>query len=449
MSDSLDVVVIGAGVAGLSAARTLVEAGRRVVVLEARDRIGGRVWTQRLPGLAVPIELGAEFVHGSSAVLWELLERAALPVCDAVEEHLALEGGMLGGRDSFSGDVEPALDALDDWRQQAARPDQSFEDLLRERFAADQFAEARAQARAYVEGFHAAVSERVSVRALGLAEEDSSGNGQAFRVVAGYDAVPEWLAHRAGAPLDVRLGAVVRRVTWSASAVRVETAGRDASDVFEAAACVVTLPLGVLAASVAGARDEGAVAFDPPLDAKAAAMAGMESGDVARVVLRFRHRFWERGVPTLPKAEDAGELAFMHAPGELVPAWWTLRALRAPVLVGWAGGPAATALLAKCEAERVDAALASLGRAFGLDEAVLRAELVSAHQHDWTRDPFSRGAYSFVRVGGVHAPAELAAPLGTLFFAGEHTQTGGDWASVHGALASGARAAREVLAALD
>ena len=443
-----DVVVIGAGAAGLAAARALHDAGRRVVVLEARDRIGGRIWTLRAPGLAVPIELGAEFVHTATGAVWNVLDAASLPAVDVIEDHTALADGALGGRVSFSGAIDDVLGALDDWQRQPARADQSFEDLLQERFAAPRFADARTQARGYVEGFHAAVSERVSVRALGLAETDVSGNEQAFRIVDGYDRVPEWLARGAGEPLDVRLRTVVQRVEWRREHVRVHAHDRDGEHRFDARACVVTLPLGVLAASVAGGADDGCVAFDPPLAAKADALRGMEPGHVARLVLRFRSRFWEQGVPNLADGCDPRELAFFHAPNEDVPVWWTLRALRAPLLVGWAGGPAASALLARSHDERVDVALASLGRTLGIDIERLRGELLSAHQHDWTRDPFSRGAYSFVRVGGVQAPAALAAPLDdTLFFAGEHTQANGDWASVHGALASGQRAAREVLAA--
>lgn len=441
--------MIGAGAAGLAAARAVSDAGRRVVVLEARDRLGGRIWTQHLPGFAPPIELGAEFVHGTSDAVWRLVDAAQLRVCDAIEEHLALHDGRLGERDLFSGEIGEVLAALDDWREQPARPDESFEQLLRDRFSAERFAEARTLARNYVEGFHAAVSERVSVRALGVAEDDASGNEQAFRIVDGWGAVVDWLARGAGAPLDVRLRTVVHRVEWSDAGVRVTARGPRAEESFDARACIVTLPLGVLAASVLGAVDDGAVVFEPPLDARRDAIAGMQPGDVARFVLRFRSRFWERGLPSMPEGRDPSELAFMHAPDQPVPVWWTQRALRAPVLVGWCGGPAAAALLARPEADRTEAALASLGHLFGTGPSLLREQLVSVHHHDWTHDPYSRGAYSFVRVGAVHAPATIAAPLaGTLFFAGEHTQADGGWASVHGALASGTRAAREALDAL-
>ena len=112
-----DVVVVGAGAAGLSAARALADAGRRVMLLEARDRIGGRVHTLRPPGLTVPIELGAEFVHGTPRVLWDLLNDAGLAACDAIEEHVALRDGKLrGGDDAFGRELHDVLSAMQDTR---------------------------------------------------------------------------------------------------------------------------------------------------------------------------------------------------------------------------------------------------------------------------------------------------------------------------------------------
>ncbi|MBV9880649.1 MAG: FAD-dependent oxidoreductase [Gemmatirosa sp.] len=439
-----DVAVIGAGAAGLAAARALADAGRHVVVLEARDRIGGRVHTVHAPGLASPIELGAEFVHGTPHELWELIEAAALPVCDAVEEHLTFDGARIGGRESFSDEIGEVLGTLDDWLRQPERADQTFDALLEERFAAERFADARAQARAYVEGFHAAVSARAGVRALARAEHASSGNDQAFRVIGGYAQVMDWLHAGAGAPLDVWFSTRVRGVRWSRDGVHVDATNPDGEPVVLGAnACVVTLPLGVLAA--------GDVAFDPPLDAKRDALAGIEAGHVVRIVLRFRRRFWESrdGVPNLADDADPSCLSFVHVPGGDVPVWWTQRALRTPVLVGWAGGSTALALRGHPPARRIDVAVASLARTLGLSEARVREELVSAHHHDWSADPFARGAYTFVHPDGMGAGAALAEPLGdALYFAGEHTVSDGDWGTVHGAIRSGRRAAAQVLATM-
>jgi monoamine oxidase len=127
--------------------------------------------------------------------------------------------------------------------------------------------------------------------------------------------------------------------------------------------------------------------------------------------------------------------------------WWTLRAVRAPILVAWAGGPPGEALAALDREARVARVVESLAGTFGLPVERVRAQLVAAYHHDWTRDPLARGAYTFMRVGGADAGAEIAEPLeATLYFAGEHTCADGNWSTVHGAIESGERAAARILA---
>jgi monoamine oxidase len=226
--------------------------------------------------------------------------------------------------------------------------------------------------------------------------------------------------------------------------VEVWCAGWDAP--LAARACVVTLPIGVL---LAAPGSEGAVAFDPPLREKRSALDAIGSGHVTRATLQFRRRFWEEGLPSLEEGLDPRRLAFVNAPDEPVPVWWTQRALRAPLLVAWVGGPRGRALAALDAHHQAAACIGTLARVFGVDEARVRGELVAVHTHDWTRDPYARGAYSFARVGGADAAASLGRPLSeTLFFAGEATAEGGNTGTVHGALESGERVAREVLAAL-
>jgi monoamine oxidase len=443
--ERFDAIVIGAGAAGLAAAGALAEAGARVCVLEARERIGGRVLTRRVDGLPFPIELGAEFVHGRPRALWEIIDGAGLRACDAVEEHLTFAGGRLHERDDFERDVGQVLAALDEER---GRPDRSFAEFLDDRFGAPWHADRRRQATAYVEGFHAAPAEEAGTHGLARAEGAASGNDDAYRIVDGYDRVVHALLAPPGSTqaFELRLRNVVRRVEWRAGEVRVHAG--DGESPLVAGACVVTLPVGVLRAP-AGA--EGAVAFDPPLAEKGEALDGIGNGDVTRVVLQFRRRFWEEpgGIPSLESGADPCELSFIHAPEEPAPVWWTLRALRAPLLVAWVGGPRGRALAALDADHRTAVCVGTLATVFGTDEQRIRAELVAAHDHDWRRDPYARGAYSFARVGGADAGAHLARPLaGTLFFAGEATASGGNTGTVHGAIESGRRAARELLAAL-
>lgn len=442
-----DVLVLGAGVAGLAAARVLVNAGRRVRVLEARDRVGGRVFTHRPPGFAFPVELGAEFIHGTPPELLELADAAGLVVVESTEEHVARDAdGRVRARDAFSGPTGRLLDGLAEARR---APDQSVADYLAARAAAvDADAAAVAQARAYVEGFHAAPADDAGVHGVAAAEDAASGDEPAFRFAGGYDQVPRWLLDGAGPAPDLRLRTVVERVAWGADGVTVEARGPQGAERHEAAACVVALPLGVLAAP-AGA--EGAVAFSPPIPALQAALAGLAVGHAVHVVLRFRRPFWwDDGAAAALDGVDPKTLAFVHAGDDApLPVWWTQRAVRAPLLTGWAGGPAAERWAARPDAGRGLEALRTAGDLLGVAPDVRAREFVAAYAHDWSADPYARGAYAYVRVGGEPARAALGEPVGAgLVFAGEHTAADGHHATVHGAIASGRRAAGQVLEAL-
>jgi monoamine oxidase len=191
---------------------------------------------------------------------------------------------------------------------------------------------------------------------------------------------------------------------------------------------VITLPLGVLAA--------GDVRFAPALPPdKRAAIARLRVGPVTKVVLRFRRDPLTR-LPFRP--------TLLHAPATPVPTWWPPHPAH-PVLVGWAAGPRADGLHDLDDAARVRRALGSLASTLGVTPAALAADLDAYRVFDWQRDPLARGAYAYVSPGATDAPAVLARPVeDTLFFAGEATDLE-EMGTVHGALASGRRAAAEVL----
>jgi monoamine oxidase len=441
------VLVVGAGVAGLAAARDLADAGLRVRVLEARGRVGGRVHTRRVPGYAAPVELGAEFIHGTPRELFDVADRAGLRLAEATEEHVARDpDGRVRARDAFSGPVARLLDGL----AAAARgADTSFAEYVRaegDRVGAD--AAARAAAVAYVEGFHAAPADRIGVQAVARAEAAASGDEPASRFVDGYDLVPRWLCDGAGPPLDVALGAVVERVGWRAGEVGVTARTGDARETHRASACVLTLPVGVLAAP-AGA--EGAVAFDPPVAAVAELLGGTAMGHAARVTLRFRRPFWwDAGAAAALDADVEGKaLSFVHAPGAALPVWWTARAMYAPTVTGWAGGPAAERWAARPPPSARPWRCARSGTCSASPPTYSPAS--SSTRTRTTGVPTrSRAAPTRTCASAGRARARRwPGPVdGTLFFAGEHTAAGGHHATVHGAIASGLRAAERVREAL-
>jgi monoamine oxidase len=167
-------------------------------------------------------------------------------------------------------------------------------------------------------------------------------------------------------------------------------------------------------------------------------------GQVMKMIFRFREPFWEElKLPTADgKPTDLKDLAFIHAPDELPPTWWTQLPVRAPLLVGWAGGPRAELLLSKSQDALRDQSLQALSRIFAVPQRLLEDALADFYMHNWATDPFSLGAYSYIPVGGLKAQAALAEPVeNTIYFAGEAANQEGHHGTVHGAIASGLRAA--------
>lgn len=434
MSASPDVVVIGAGAAGLAAAASLGRRGHSVWLLEARDRLGGRIWTRAIPGLGAPVELGPEFIHGASPETHQWLGSIGGTAIDTSGEHWSLIEGRLQRRtESLLGRVRAVLGD----ERLLHGPDTSLASFLAGEGGRELSPEARALACAFVSGFDAADPERVSLQSV--AREWRAGgmlDSSQSRPAGGYEAL--LLALRGAldpAHVQLRLQTLVSEVRWSGRAV--EIAGERLGQPFRIAArkAIITVPLGVLQ-SPPPAR--GAIRFVPPLAPKQAALDLLCSGPVLKVMLHFRRPFWAQ--------QDDGRYAdasFFHAPGKRFPTLWTTLPVRTPLLNAWVGGPCAARLCELPDEAIVREALECVAEIFNRDRGTL--ELEGAYLHNWNRDPLARGAYSYVAVGGTQARGILARPLeGSLFFAGEATDTSGDETTVTGALRSGARAAMEV-----
>jgi monoamine oxidase len=431
-----DVVIIGAGAAGLSAARTLAEAGRSVLLLEARDRIGGRIWTRHEIDATAPIELGAEFIHGEIPQTFDLLHEVGQDAVETSGPQWSFRRGQLQhqGEDLFA-QVQSAMEAAN----LPGNPDISFQEFLDRGARYGLSDEAKELAHRFVQGFDAADPARVSAQSI--AEEWCSGgmlDSPQFRPLGGYSSVLTALAGKLDRHnVRVQLHTVVKTVRWQPG--RVEIEGLFLGQPFSATAlkAIVTVPLGVLQLPPDA---PGAIRFSPPLENKRAALAGIVSGAVLKVVLRFRTAFWEE--------LDGGRFrhsVFFFSLETTFPTFWTSAPLRSPLLTAWMGGPPAVRLSEQSDEHIVREAVSSLETMFGSHLSGGKAPLEAAFVHNWERDPFSRGAYSYVAVGNNTARQALAAPLeDTLFFAGEATDTEGEPATVTGALQTGSRAAREV-----
>lgn len=428
--DRFDTIVIGAGVAGLTAARLLTKSGRRVVVLEARDRVGGRVWTDRSDGLVT--DLGASWIHG-------IIDE---PVAAATEAFgMRTVEFTVGGYqpDSrpiahYGPDGERLADAVaqryvDDIHAvdatlleviAASESDASYRDVTETAIARQGWDEDRAQrVREYM--------EHRSEEQYGAWIDDLAAHGLDDDVVVGdevvfpdgYDRLPARLA----VGLDILLEHVVSRVQWSAGGV-VVTTDRGA---FAAGSAVVTVPVGVL--------QSDDFVIEPPLpEPVAGALSRLKMNAFEKIFLRFPAKFWEDGVYAI--RQQGPEAVWWHS-------WYDLTSLHGtPTLLTFAAGPAAVQTREWSEDRVVESVLAQLRRLYG--DRVEQPTRV--HITAWQADPFAHGSYAFMTVGSTTADHDdLATPVGgVLHLAGEATWTD-DPATVPAAMFSGHRAASNVL----
>lgn len=435
--DSRTVLIVGAGAAGLAAARDLSRAGWAVTVLEARDRIGGRIFTLSGTDSPAPIELGAEFIHGKSPALWKIATAAHLKIQEVSEHHWYFDEGKLSRSADFWRNVKGLMN-----RMKSRESDQSFREFLDSLPDSAEMRRAKEMASRHVEGFHAANIDRAGIRGLVKANEaaDSIDGNESFRFQNGYNSLVRALhaeAESYGATFHLKT--IVTAIDWEGTHVEVRTSE---SEIHQARAAVITLPLGVLQRE----QKDGGIQFVPELPAeKQSAIQRLAVGNVVRINLLFRERFWEdvKVWDENGEAVSFRDAGFFHCPDAPVPTWWTQLPIRAPLLVGWAGGPRADRL--RSEGALLDQAISSLSMILNNSTEEIHGQLEASYIHDWHNDPFSRGAYCYVPVNGLEAQEILSQPLDNkLFFAGEATCTG-HVGTVHGAIQSGQRAAQEVM----
>jgi monoamine oxidase len=415
------IVVIGAGAAGLTAARELGRAGKKVTILEARDRCGGRIHPLSAAEFGYPAEGGAEFVHGEAPITRALLREAGLSLLPIKGTQRTVEDGKLSSEDaleSHEAQLHRVLNELKD--------DLAVAEFLRRNFAGSRYDRLRHSIERMVEGYDAADPERASTLAL-RNEWMDEGRSTQVRIAGGYGTLIDFLlaeCHRHGA--GIHLGAVVKGIDAAGVGATVRCANGDAH---ECDAVVLTAPLPLLTKIML-----------PPMEReRISAASHIGFGNVIKILMRFRTRWW------FDERRDLADLTFLLSEAR-IPVWWTQHPADFPVLTGWFGGPKTAGMAPLDEQELIEAGIASLAGIFGLDPKQLMRNLVAARAINWAHDCFARGAYSYATPETREAQSVLSRSIGgAVFYSGEALYRGRDMGTVEAALASGVETARTVL----
>jgi monoamine oxidase len=428
MANPLPVAIIGAGIAGLTAAFHLTKGGRKVRVFEARGRVGGRILSVAEPGCPLPIEVGAEFVHGAAEPVLALADATDTALQSVRDAHTRYVGGAFRDMNDLWTQFCRTLHGAEEGS------DTSIAEFLSRKAVPEADA---ALVRLVVEGFDAAPVADVSAKSIAAEAAAMAKDESQFRPHGGYGDLLRRLLERIDPELfELELNTVVERVDWRPGGACTLRASRESGEkeVVRCDKCVVAVPLGVLQASAA----PGAIQFAPSPAAILPALDRLAMGQVQKLVLVLRDSPWMRKLP---------DSDFMHFDEGAFPTFWQRSADDLRMITAWAGGTRAKELGPFDTRDLIDQACQQLAACCDIAPVDIREGLLVAHHHDFVRDPFSRGAYPYARPGGVDCYASLGKPVeGALFFAGDAADAD-HFGTAAGATASGARAARQILAA--
>jgi monoamine oxidase len=404
----VDVVMIGAGAAGIAAARRLTSTGLSTRVLEARARVGGRAWTLRHNGL--PLDLGCGWLHSADENEWAMIARTLGLAIDETPPPWSRRAHQLNFSAADQKDFAEAWDRFDERVGTAARAprDCAARDCLEPGGRWNALLDALST---YINGIEL---DRLSVQDFARYRN----TGVNWRVEGGYGALME--AYAAG--LDVVLDCPATLIDHSGTDVRIETP----RGALTARAAIVTVPTSLIAS--------GALRFHPPLPDKMEAAAALPLGVADKLFLRVEA---PEDVPV--------QTRLFGATDRVATGSYHLRPFGAPMIEGYFGGSFARELEEAGEKAFAEFAIEQIAALLGND---MRKRLTVMAVTRWHHDPYARGSYSHAAVGCSAQRAVLAAPVDDrLFFAGEACSTH-DYSTAHGAYRTGIRAAQEVLGVL-
>lgn len=428
-----NIIIIGAGAAGLMAAYTLVKAGKKVTVLEALSRTGGRIHTVT-GNFEAPVELGAEFVHGNLPVTLSLFKEAGIEACSANAEMWQYQNGRFTQNHEFIDGIDILIDTLNNLKE-----DMPVYNFMQQNFAGSEFTRMRSQITSFIAGYDTASVHDASTFSL-RNELSNEGEDNQYRPEGGYQRLINYLksaCHNAGS--TILCNTVVKQIQWQDGHAEIIT---DTNIVYKANKVIIAVPLGVLKAHV---PSEGAIQFIPPLPQHTEAFNNIGFGAVIKILLQFDEILWESDAIIKTAGASLRNMGYLFTQQE-IPTYWTQAPAHKPLLTGWLGGPAAYAKKDTPDDIILDEALQSLSKIFTIDVAALKNKLTAWQVVNWTAKPFTRGSYAYDMVNSPRARKILQQPVqDTLYFAGEYLYEGPAMGTVEAALTSGKEAAAIIL----
>jgi monoamine oxidase len=421
--DVKNILIIGAGAAGLMAATELEAAGFEVLVLEAREYVGGRIQTLTDDRFSVRIEAGAEFIHGE-------LKLSKATVKSAEAELWTTDGKFY---ECISGSIKESNFEAPGWEEMMAalgklQKDIPIKEFMDQRFPPSSYPDLYGMVMRFVQGYDAADPRKIS--SLALREEWRKSTEQnEYRLTDGYQKMIGHLAAQLNGP--ILLNKTVEKIDWQNGHVKVFTSD---SDSFEASSILITVPIGLL--------QKEKLQFSPPLPLHLEASQQIGFGSVIKFIFEFQQSFWDERVQARYK-----DFAFIFSDAA-IPTWWSQFPKQYPMLTGWLGGPNADKLPGTALQFRT--AVDSLSYVLGCTQAEIEANIRAWHIADWSSDPLSLGAYSYPTIQSETALKFFSLPVkNTLFFAGEAYYEGDAVGTVEAALYSGKETAKKMIAVLS
>lgn len=408
-----DIIIVGGGAAGLMCARELLKKGNRVTILEAYDRLGGRIRTIHDPAFENPVEAGFEFIHGNLPLTIQLLKEARIDYKPAKGVMVRIVNGEWKTQDDFTLGWKELIEQMNEVKE-----DVTVDEFLENNFKDEKYTGLRTSVLRFAQGFDLADTSKASV--LALREEWMEEEDEQYRIPGGSDQLINYLEKQCGQLGGViHTSAMVTNITWQANHVTVTT--RDSRTLF-GNKVIVTVPLGLLQAGTP------IINFQPGIDDYLEAAKNIGFGSVVKVLLRFKEPFWEE------KKKNIGFL-FADTP---IPTWWAQLPSSYPLFTGWAGGPQAWPLENHDDDIILRLALQSLSTIFRKTIDDLKNLLTASHIANWRNDSFARGGYSYSTVRSEKALEVFRNPIqDTIFFAGEAFYSGPSPGTVEAALVSG------------